>query len=338
MVSTTARCSAALLRRGEQRRLGASVDLGVAASGRRAGERVRRDDRAGASKQQLGARAEEAVDGERQAGRVQRPQAADKVGLAKRPVRPDRDLPGEHELGERAESDLRHGGGDPLQEVLVGPRRAELEGIGWRRRLATTGLFGIAERRGVACGEPCGEPGGAGGRGDDDRDRGLAEADDDGDLGHGEVGRGVAIERERPDRDRWLPRRVALAAGLVERWEPGNGGEQAKGAGRPGAVGEAAGERQQCRRPDPEQGERVVLEHPAGSPCHRRRRLRDLRRDEDRGGGEVGRVHRRGPSLPDVEDLVAVTHWATPPVSRWWRTPVYPASRRRAASCGALGR
>ena len=56
--------------------------------------------------QELGCRADEAVDGKRGTGWMKRPEASEEVGLAKRPVRVHCHLTSEHDLVETSARDL----------------------------------------------------------------------------------------------------------------------------------------------------------------------------------------------------------------------------------------
>ena len=97
----------AVLVRGQQRGGRRGIGIGVTDPGRGARKRIRHDGVAVAADKQFGARADEAVDRERGARRVQVVQPAHHVGDHDRTVGRDLDGAGEHDLGERAGIDRR---------------------------------------------------------------------------------------------------------------------------------------------------------------------------------------------------------------------------------------
>ena len=118
-----------LLQGREERRLGPAVRVRVPTACCRPGEGQRGDPVRVPRDQQLGCGTDEAVDGERRAGRMQRPEPPEEVRLTKGPVGVDCHLTGEDELVEAPGCDFGQRSADTVQEVLVGSGRGEPEFI-----------------------------------------------------------------------------------------------------------------------------------------------------------------------------------------------------------------
>jgi hypothetical protein len=110
---------------------------------------VRLDCRAGTPDEQLRSGPHETVDRERGAGRVQRSQALEEIALAEGPVRFDQHLSGQYDLVDSTAANFLDGGGDTLEEVLVGAPRLEPESVRGRPesdRACSGGGVGLVEQ------------------------------------------------------------------------------------------------------------------------------------------------------------------------------------------------